>query len=99
MISAADPTFREQYPNGCMVYDRLGRQLHNVVACNLETGEVVRQGESRIVGAVLRMARGRERNWDLPAEFRRHGFWPAPLKIVPWPVAHISFEAEEEPAA
>jgi hypothetical protein len=99
MISAADPTFRQQYPNGCLVYDRLGRQLGNVVAFNPETGEVVCQGESRIVGAVLRMARGREQNWDLPAEFRRHGFWPAPLKIVPRLVVHISFAAEEEPAA
>jgi hypothetical protein len=27
------------------------------------------------------MARGRQQHWDLPAEFRRHGFWPAPLRV------------------
>lgn len=92
MISAADPTFRQQYPNGCTVYDCLGRRLTGVEAFNPETGEVVCQGKSRIVGAVLRMARGREQNWDLPAEFRRHGFWPAPLKIVPHLAVHIGFD-------
>jgi Lar family restriction alleviation protein len=40
MIDANDPAFREQYPNGAIVRDRLGRQLHGVEACDPETGEV-----------------------------------------------------------
>ena len=42
MIDANDPAFQQQYPNGAIVRDRLGRQLRGVVACNPETGEVVR---------------------------------------------------------
>jgi hypothetical protein len=29
---------------------------------------------------------------------RRHGFWPAPLTIVPRLAVHISFKADEDPA-
>jgi len=32
----------EQYPNGAIVRDRLGRILLGVVACNPETGEVIK---------------------------------------------------------
>ena len=32
----------EQYPNGASVYDRSGRHVPAVLACNLETGEVIR---------------------------------------------------------
>jgi hypothetical protein len=81
MLDANSPAFRQQYPNGATVYDRTGRRISGVVACNPETGEVIRHGKSRIVGAILRMARGRQQHWDLPAEFWRHGFWPAPLTI------------------
>jgi hypothetical protein len=81
MLDANTPAFRQQYPNGATVYDRTGRRISGVVACNPETGEVIRHGKSRIVGAILRMARGRQQRWDLPAEFWRHGFWPAPLTI------------------
>jgi hypothetical protein len=87
MIDANSPTFRQRYPNGAIVYDRTGRRISGVVAFNPETGEVVRHGKSRIVGAILRMARGRQQHWDLPAEFWRHGFWPAPLAIrANWPL-------------
>ena len=41
MLDANSPTFRQQYPNGAIVRDRLGRQLRGVVACNPETGEVI----------------------------------------------------------
>jgi hypothetical protein len=90
MLDANDPNFFQRYPNGATVYDRTGRQLHGVVACNPDTGEVVRWDESRIVGAVLRMARGREEIWI----FRRHGFWPAPLTVVPNQWLHIGFDKE-----
>ena len=83
MLDANDPTFQRQYPNGAIVRDRLGRQLRGVVACDPVTGEVIRNDKSRIVGAFLRMVRGREQHWELPAEFRRHGFYPAPLTIEP----------------
>jgi len=73
MISAADPAFWQQYPNGCTVYDRLGRRLRKVASFNPETGEVA-------------MGRGR---------FCRHGFWPAPLRVVPRLVIHIGFEADK----
>jgi hypothetical protein len=81
MLDANTPAFRQQYPNGATVYDRTGRRISGVVAFNPETGEVICHGKSRIVGAILRMARGRQQQWDLSAEFRRHGFWPAPLTI------------------
>ena len=41
MIDANDPAFQQQYPNGAIVRDRLGRQLGDVVACDPETGEVI----------------------------------------------------------
>ena len=83
MLDANDPTFQQQFPNGAIVRDRLGRQLHGVMACDPVTGEVIRHDKSRIVGAFLRMVRGREQHWELPAEFWRHGFHPTPLTIEP----------------
>ena len=41
MLDANDPTFRQQYPNGAIVRDRLGQLVRGVVACDPETGEVV----------------------------------------------------------
>ena len=41
MLSASSLTFRQQYPNGAIIRDRLGRQLRDVVACDPETGEVI----------------------------------------------------------
>ena len=42
MLDANDPTFRQQYPNGAIVRDRLGRLVRGVVACDPEAGAVVR---------------------------------------------------------
>ena len=42
MLDANDPAFRQQYPNGAIVRDRLGHLVLGVVACDPETGEVVR---------------------------------------------------------
>jgi hypothetical protein len=81
MLDVNTPAFRQQYPNGATVYDRTGRRIRCVVAYNPETGEVIRNGASRIVGAVLRVVRRRPQIWDFPAEFRSHGFWPAPLRV------------------
>jgi hypothetical protein len=104
MINANDPTFFQLYPNGCTVYDRLGRRLTNVVACNPETGEVITHS---LLPLVCRWARlrwaitGEPRLWQPRGELaviggellRRHGFWPAPLKVV-----RIGRQADDKPA-
>ena len=41
MLDANDLIFRQQYPNGAIVRDRLGQLVRGVVACDPETGEVV----------------------------------------------------------
>jgi hypothetical protein len=46
MLDANDPAFREQYPNGAIVRDRLGRLLSGVVACHTETGEVIKHTQT-----------------------------------------------------
>jgi hypothetical protein len=107
MISAADPAFWQQYPNGCRIYDRLGRRLCNVVSFNPETGEVVVCDRLPLVG-LFAWLRGNvtRRIWPFKVDFavhffqlnRRHGFWPAPLQVVPRLAVHIGFEADEDPA-
>jgi hypothetical protein len=42
MLDANTPTFRQQYPNGAIVRDRLGRLLRGVLACDPVTGEVIK---------------------------------------------------------
>jgi hypothetical protein len=41
MLDAGTSEFRMAYPYGAKVYDRWGRLLKNVVACDPETGEVL----------------------------------------------------------
>lgn len=41
MLDANDSAFRQRYPNGVAVRDRLGRPLNGVLVCDPETGEVV----------------------------------------------------------
>lgn len=100
MLDAIDPAFRERYSNGCIIRDRLGRQLLNVVACNPETGEVITYSVLPIVAWWIRARwriSGSPRSWQvmLPASMhdafllRRHGFWPAPLTIEPRQWLHI----------
>ena len=71
MLNANDPAFRELYPHYARVYDATGRELHNVLACDAVTGEVVmydfRPDPRRSHAGGL-----------LPT---RRGFWPAPLRI------------------
>jgi len=75
MLDARSPAFRRLLPNGCYIYDARGRLLRMVVACNPETGEVIRyQCNSETVAT---NANGGPR--------MRHGFWPAPLRVVPVP--------------
>ena len=42
MLDANSPTFRQQYPNGAIVRDRLGQLMRGVLACDPETGEVIK---------------------------------------------------------
>lgn len=42
MLDANSLTFRQQYPNGAIVRDRLGRLVLGVVACDPGTGEVIK---------------------------------------------------------
>jgi hypothetical protein len=114
MISAADPAFWQQYPNGCRIYDRLGRELRHVESCNPETGEVIAFDTSRLTKFLLRLVQLNSPGaWWLRLLkagiswqegvfsqasgqlLRRHGFWPAPLQVVPCLTAHIGFEVEE----
>jgi len=83
--------FRKLYRHGGKVFDARGRELRHVSACDPETGEVVIVDLrpsiwDRMVTPLRRSARG----WLRELVFRssiptRHGFWPAPLRIVPNP--------------
>lgn len=85
MLDASDPAFSAIYPSGALVFDAHGRQLRHVLACVPLTGEVVMADLRmafwlRIPGLSSFYARWRRWGSYLP---RRHGFWPAPLRIVP----------------
>ena len=75
------------HPAGARVYDRHGRELHYVFACNPLTGEAIlwRPLEGLTAWMDVKMFQLR-RLFNLkpfPVESRlRHGFWPAPLKIT-----------------
>lgn len=89
MIDANTPAFQQQYPNGAIVRDRLGRQLRGVVACNPKTGEVI-----SVVGMDGSLASDAE--GILPVivgEVRkRRRFHPAPLTIEPCQWLHIGVD-------
>lgn len=83
------------YPRGMWVFDATGRQLSHVMACNSETGEVIMwsEGTWNLLDWIrwrLRRVKPRLR-WDWlysGSVHIRHGFWPAPLRLVPkdpWP--------------
>jgi hypothetical protein len=89
MLDANTPAFQQQYPNGATVYDRLGRQLRGVVACNPETGEVI-----SVVGMDGSLASNTEGLLPIAVgEVRkRRRFHPAPLTIEPRQWLHIGFD-------
>lgn len=107
MLDANDPAFRSRYLNGAIVRDRLGRQLRNVVACNPETGEVIRLDGTWLTGQWLRLTGRGLRiavvsrvdgsgffRWSAPSGgiLRRHGFWPAPLTLEPRQWLHVRMD-------
>ena len=80
----------ELHPRGCWVFDATGRPIDYVLACDPDTGEVVMQSRalSPLHWLISRLPRPRPL-WTLSlfrSEIpRRHGFWPAPLHLVPKP--------------
>ena len=94
MLDANDPTFQQQYPNGATVYDRTGRRIGNVLACNPETGEVITFDSSQLTGAWIRLVNRLplQQWWRGVSICKRHGFWPAPLTIKPLQWLHIGFD-------
>jgi hypothetical protein len=74
MLNANDPSFWEQYPNGADIYDAWGRRIPFVVASNPATGEVIRGETTADGGAIALNTSG--------GFWRRHGFHPAPLRVV-----------------
>ena len=89
--------FWNLYGCGAQIYDATGRRLRNVVGANLETGEVITHDMPAIAHAWNRLlwARASDRgpfSWRFGQFFQppstgylltRHGFWPAPLQVVP----------------
>ena len=108
MITAAEVL--ERHPQGCWMFDAAGRQLKHVHACNPDTGEVIMVDWRPTLWQRLTSTLRRSSRWNwltlrshVPT---RHGFWPAPLHIVPkphWPggpvpdgQAHIVGNGERE---
>ena len=88
MITAAEVL--ERHPQGCWVFDATGHRLKHVQACNPDTGEVIRVEWRTTFWQRLTSTLRRSSRWNwltlrshVPT---RHGFWPAPLHIVPKPV-------------
>lgn len=77
-LDANDPAFVAQYPDYCRVYDARGRRIMYVRACNPQTGEVIRYQfkRSRFGGEMIAAIAG-------GGPWMRHGFFPAPLRLVP----------------
>lgn len=79
----------ERHPQGCWVFDPHGRRLNDVLACDPITGEAVLWSKSWSPLAWMLRLLPRPRPtwwWIFPREVhRRHGFWPAPLHLVPKP--------------
>ena len=88
MQTAAE--IRERHPQGCWVFDATGRRLNEVLACDPCTGEVVlwSQAWSPLQWLISLLPRPRPTwPWLYRSDvLRRHGFWPAPLHLVPKPV-------------
>jgi len=92
MLAAGSPAFQQLYPFGATVHDRHGRRLEAVLACDPLTGEVVMMYDdrppvwSRLICGARRFWRWDYWRWHICGGLpTRHGFWPAPLHIVPKP--------------
>lgn len=115
MLDANDPQFTARYPFGVTVRDRWGRQIPKVIACNPETGEVIRYDGTWLTKQWLRLVRPIRVavvarftfRWVSPSGgiLRCHGFWPAPLTVERKPPGHVNCRcslaavAERDPSA
>lgn len=88
MLTAEESMSR--HPQGCWVFDATGRRLNEVLTCDPDTGEVVMLSRalSPLHWLISLLPRPRPIwPWLYRSEIpRRHGFWPAPLRVVPKPV-------------
>jgi hypothetical protein len=88
MLDASEHAFRAMYPTWARVYDARGRELKSVMACDPLTGEVVMVDlRPSFWDRLMRPLRARRLSWWRWLAYRsglptRHGFWPAPLRIV-----------------
>lgn len=77
------------YGRGARLFDATGRELHHVMACNPYTGEVIMwtglgNALDWLRWAVRQFQPRAWRRWLYGANLHtRHGFWPAPLRILP----------------
>ena len=68
--------FWRRYGCGATVFDAMGRELDKVVACNLETGEVIMNETRPWVSWLLGCRFERRPFIQLRNEvIKRHGFW------------------------
>ena len=77
-------------PNGVTIHDARGHLISGVHTCNPDTGEVIMVDWRPTLWQRLTSTLRRSSQWNwltlrshVPT---RHGFWPAPLHIVPKPV-------------
>ena len=85
MLYAHD--FLERHPAGARVYDRHGRELPNVMACDTATGEAIlwlpNEGLHIWLDQKLHQIGNHFKLDHFKLQLReRHGFWPAPLTVV-----------------
>ena len=81
------PEFQARYGLGARLYDARGRELRNVLSCDIDTGEVVMLDRRLSPATQFYRLLARPRPywpWVFPRSIpTRHGFWPAPLRVVP----------------
>lgn len=89
MLDAKDPAFSARYPTGARVFDRNGREIPSVVSADHLTGEVIRYEFHGCSGPWYRPFQLLQRLQRLAGLYGlyglvyRHGFFPAPLQVVP----------------
>lgn len=104
LLTARD--YHRIHPTDGTVFDALGREIPWVAACNTVTGEVIRLDVSlspllncirwtllRDAFSWLCITTNPEIRYSV---VKRHGFWPAPLRIVPAPAATLAQPTETE---
>lgn len=104
LLTARD--YHRTHSTDGVVLDALGREIPSVAACDTLTGEVIRLylNQSAFLNWILRALFRNAHSWlcvptNPPIYFSlvtRHGFWPAPLRIVPAAAATLAQPTETE---